>query len=79
MFAEHELEHRGKYLPKALDILLDKEFLELGEQHYGIYWTSDTPTWKRPLWLYPWQPDAGEERTTYAFIKYIRYTTINNS
>ena len=45
-------------LGKALDILTKPEFITQGEIKHGIYWTSETPSYERPFWLFPWQGPA---------------------
>ncbi len=45
-------------LGKALDILTKPEFIQQGEIKHGIYWTSETPPYERPFWLFPWQGPA---------------------
>jgi hypothetical protein len=48
----------SRVLGKALDILTKPEFIERGDLKDGIYWTSETPAYERPFWLFPWQPEA---------------------
>jgi hypothetical protein len=43
---------------KALDILMKPEFIEQGEIVSGVYWTSETPPYKRPEFLYDHQEVA---------------------
>ncbi|KKN42899.1 hypothetical protein LCGC14_0708730 [marine sediment metagenome] len=44
-----------RILVKAIDILMKPEFIELGEIIHGIPWTSDTPPYKRPEFMYDHQ------------------------
>ena len=47
-----------RYKAKAWDILSREEFIQQGEIVNNIYWTSDTPPYKRPDFLYPQQTQA---------------------
>ncbi|MCP4550862.1 MAG: hypothetical protein GY834_02220, partial [Bacteroidetes bacterium] len=40
---------------KGADILMNEVFIEQGEQIHGIYWTSDTPPYQRPEFMYEHQ------------------------
>lgn len=56
IYEDYIFDGKDKNLKIATDIGKDKEFLLQGEVKHGIYWTSDTPCYTRPGFLYPWQP-----------------------
>jgi len=44
-----------RVLPKAIDLLSDKEFIEQGEVKHGVFWTSNIQPYNRPWFVYKWQ------------------------
>lgn len=56
--AIQEVINNLKHKAKAWDILMNDEFIQQGEIVSNIYWTSDTPPYKRPTFLYPQQTQA---------------------
>ena len=48
----------SKILTKAVDLLSKEEFLDQGTIADGVYWTSDTPPYERPKFLYDHQKVA---------------------
>lgn len=57
-FCIHALKHNTRAATKALDVLTREEFIEQGEIVNNVYWTSTTPPYKRPSFLYPHQVKA---------------------
>ena len=47
-----------RVLGKAIDLLSKEEFIEQGEIKDGVYWTSETPPYERPPFLYAHQKVA---------------------
>lgn len=47
-----------RILGKAIDLLSKEEFIEQGEVIDGVFWTSETPPYERPPFLYPHQKVA---------------------
>ncbi|HEC40949.1 hypothetical protein LCGC14_0889120 [marine sediment metagenome] len=47
-----------RILGKAIDLLSKEDFIDQGVIKHGVYWTSDTPPYERPEYLYPHQEVA---------------------
>lgn len=64
MFGEMALDNyllegtESKTLGKAIDLLSKEEFIDQGEITDGVYWTSETPPYERPEFLYDHQKVA---------------------
>lgn len=64
MFGEKALDEylltgtESRTLGKAVDLLSKDEFIEQGEIRDGVYWTSETPPYERPSFLYDHQKVA---------------------
>lgn len=54
----HQLHINSRAATKAVEILTKPEFLVQGEIIHDIYWTSETPPYERPAFMYPWQQQA---------------------
>ena len=50
--------HAGRNKSRAWDLLAKPEFIEQGDVKHGVYWTSETPPYKRPTFMYPHQVRA---------------------
>ncbi len=57
-WAIHQLFNDSRAASRAADILINPEFIEQGDVIHGVYWTSETPPYERPDFLYDHQQMA---------------------